>query len=66
MANRKLTKMDLDDIRYIARNYFIDGQKGDLTEEQFKTKCFTEAVCTVLQIQGVEFPWNRNCETIED
>ena len=64
--NRKLSKMDLDDVRSIAKNYFVEKAKGDLNEEQFRTMCYFEAICMMLNIQGVTYPERKNCESIED
>lgn len=63
---RKLTKQELDEVNYIANRYYNDDSMGDLDDRQFRAKCIVNAVCTVLQIQGVEFPQGRNVETIND
>lgn len=64
--DRKLTKQELDEVNYIAGKYFVDDSPGDLDAQQFRAKCIVNAVCMVLNIQGVEFPQDRIVESIND
>lgn len=64
---RTITLMDLNDIHYIARQYYIEDEAiPTLDSQQYRAQCFTKAVCTVLNIQGLEFPVKKNCEPLED
>lgn len=63
---RKLTKQELDEVFHIANGYYRELSVGTLDDKQFRSRCFVEAVCTVLNIQGIEYPERNNCEPVED
>jgi hypothetical protein len=59
--------MELNDIHYIARQYFIDDTKHPfMDDQQYRSQCFTKAICTVLNIQGIEFPEPKNKEPLDE
>lgn len=46
----KITKLDLDDIFHLAHREFVNEAMGNLTEKQFRTKCYVEAIRVVLKL----------------
>ena len=65
--NKKLvTPYNLDVIFSNATDRYVSTRQEQLTEQQFRTKCFMEAVLNHLNIDDVKFEERKLVESIDD
>ncbi len=65
--NKKLVKpYDLDVIFSLATDRYVSTQQEQLTEQQFRAKCFMEAVLNYLNIDDVKFEEKKLVESLDE
>lgn len=66
MRNKKITKKDLQHIVEMARDNFINFNKGELSDGQFLAKCYIEAAAHILNLGSREYEERIPHEPNED
>lgn len=61
-----VTAKDLELIFSNAKDNFVNDSAGHLNEQQFRAKCFMNAVLNYLNISDVKFETRLPVESIED
>ncbi len=63
----KILKSDLDEIRNLAINYYVNNNLDNLDSQQFNSQCWLKAVIVFLKLDiNLELPNRQSCESIDD